>query len=152
MPIIYKLINPLNKKPYYVGYTEEILKKRYIGHLTQSAHPTTIYLLSIDILPLIETIVSGPDVTKETEIFWIKELAKTFELENRDGLVKYQMKKTFFDVPKEVMDQVDISEADRYKIAIDLLVKEMPRDTSIPIMIRITNILKWATNKKSLHF
>ena len=26
MPIINKLINPLNKKPYYVGYTEEILK------------------------------------------------------------------------------------------------------------------------------
>lgn len=148
MPIVYKLINPVNHRPYYVGFTTRSKEERLLGHCNLPVHRSTIELLKIDLLPVIEVIAEGEHVTKETEMFWIKELAIIHPLENVDGLINYQERKNFFDLPLEVQSGIKLSKEDRHRIAIELLLKEMPLSSSVPIMIRIKNLLDWAVSYK----
>ena len=150
MPIVYKLVNPLTKEPYYVGYTVRPLIERFMQHLASPKQKTTIELLNVDILPVIEIIVEGETVDKSTELYWIQKVAKYYKLENTDGLVNYQNRKHLFELSENVINGIEMSEEDRRKIALELLIAEMPRHPSVPIMIRIANILKWATGKKDL--
>lgn len=144
MPTIYKLINPINHAPYYVGYTSKSVEERLLGHCNIPIHMSTIALLSIDLLPVIEVIEDGDHVTKVTEMYWIKKLSQQHVLENVDGLVNYQERKIFFDLPPEVQNEIQLRVEDRHRIAIELLLKEMPLSSSVPIMMRIKNILDWA--------
>lgn len=145
MPIVYKLINPVNHLPYYVGYTAKSTSERLLGHCNIPVHRSTIELLNIDLLPVIEVIDEGEHVTKATEMYWIKKLSQSHALENIDGLVNYQERKNFFDLPKEIQNEINLSIEDRYRIAIELLLKEIPLSSSVPIMIRIKNLLDWAS-------
>lgn len=97
MPIIYRLINPTTNKTYYVGFTTKTIKERLLGHIIKPQSKSTIDLITAGLNPIIECIEEGEQVSKETEMYWIKRLS--FEghfLENRDGLIVYQNKDYLF--------------------------------------------------------
>lgn len=145
MPIVYKLISPLTQKTYYVGFTEKSLTERLIGHMVLPKSKTTKDLIDIGLVPIIELIEEGENVTKETEMYWIKKLS--FEghyLENRDGLIVYQNKDYIFQIPEQLLNFIEMGETDRPKSAISIVLDELPLASSVPIIIRIKTILEWA--------
>lgn len=149
MPIIYQLKNPETDCIYYVGYTEKSIQERLIRHLSQQSQKTTQDLVAKGLCPIIEAIETGDNVTKETEIYWIQRIANQgIYLENRDGLINYQNRDYIYTFPAELLNTMGLSDTERYKAAIDLVLSEMPRSISVPIMIRIKAILEWAVEKK----
>ena len=144
MATVYKLISPIDNSIYYVGYTEKPLSVRLVQHLSKPIHPTTIALISVDKIPIIDIIVSGDNISKIDETFYIKKLfSEGHKLENIDQIINYQERKSLFDLPDTVKNGIIANEEDKYKCAIDLISSEMPLNSSIPIIIRIQNILDW---------
>lgn len=149
MPTVYKLINPLTKKTYYVGFTIKSLTERLMGHMMSPQSKTTKDLIDIGVTPIIELIEEGENVTKETEMYWIKKLS--FEghyLENRDGLIVYQNRDYIFEIPEQLLNSIEMSENDRLKSAISIVLDELPLSSNVPIIIRIKTILEWAINAR----
>lgn len=147
MPKIYKLINPENDVTYYVGYTDKPLQQRLIGHLYSKKQKTTNDLIIKGLLPKIELIEEGEGVTKDTETYWIERFTNEgVYLENRDKVIRYQNRDYLYELPSQLIDTMQISELERYKTAIDLVLGEMPLSVSVPILIRIKAILEWAIN------
>lgn len=145
MPTVYQLKNPETDCIYYVGYTEKTIQERLIGHLYEQKQKTTQDLVAKGITPIIESIEISDTVSKETEMYWIQRLTNQgIYLENRDGLVNYQNRDYIYNFPAELLNTMGLSEAERYKAAIDLVLSEMPRSVSVPVMIRIKAILEWA--------
>jgi hypothetical protein len=146
MPIVYKLINPVNDTIYYVGFTTQTLQQRLIGHLVNQNQKTTKDLVSSGLKPKIECIEEGEGVSMENEMYWIQRLTNEgVYLENRDGVINYQNRDWIFDMPTELLNTIEMPDYERYKAAIDLVLSEMPRSVSVPILIRIKTILEWAT-------
>jgi len=149
MPTVYQLKNPETDCVYYVGYTEKTIQERLIGHLYEQKQKTTQDLVAKGVTPIIEPIETNDTVSKETEMYWIQRLTNQgVYLENRDGLVNYQNRDYIYNFPAELLNTMELSEAERYKAAIDLVLSEMPRSVSVPIMIRIKAILEWAVENK----
>ena len=149
MPIVYKLIDPRDNRIYYVGYTEKTIEDRLIGHLSISKHKTTIDLVANNLCPLIEVIEEGSHVTKDCEMYWIKRLsAEGSYLENIDGLVNYQNKDGIFDIPESLLNSLAITTEQRYLVAIETVLNELPLSSSVPIIIRIKTILEWALGRE----
>ncbi len=145
MPIVYKLIHPIEKRIYYVGYTEKSLNERLLGHIATSTHKTTLELVSQGLSPEIQSIEEGEHVTKDTEMYWIKRLAQEkVYLENRDGIINYQDKGYIFKIPEKLLNSIEMPIEDRYKCAIGIVLDELPMNPTVPIIQRIKVILEWA--------
>lgn len=148
MPKVYKLINPNNNITYYVGYTEKSLQERLCGHLYEQKQKTTKDLIAKGLKPIIECIEEGDEITKDLETYWIQRLTNQgVYLENRDKVINYQNKDYLYELPTELLNTVNLTEAERYKAAINLVLEEMPLSVSVPILIRIKAILEWAVAK-----
>ena len=149
MPTIYKLINPLTDKTYYVGFTTKTITERLVYHLINPISKSTIDLIAAGLKPIIEVIEEGDNVTTETEKYWIKRL--DFEghfLENRDGLIVYQNRDYIFTIPDNLLNSIDMTDNERLALSIKIVLDELPLSSNIPIVIRIKTILEWALSQK----
>ncbi len=146
MPTVYKLINPIDKIPYYVGFTVQDINVRLIGHLYQPT-ATTKKLMDIEIIPIIEIIETGDNITKANEKDWIKKLSlEGYNLDNIDGLKNYQNRDSLFTLPADLLNSIELSNEDKYKAAIKIALDELPETTSVPLVLRLKFILEWAIN------
>jgi len=147
MPTVYKLISPITKQPYYVGFTIQDINVRLIGHLYQPTN-TTKKLMSIGLIPDIQAIESGEDITKQNEKEWIRKLSlEGYVLDNIDGLKNYQNRDAIFTLPNDLLNTIPLSIEDKYKTAISIALKELPETSSVPIVLRLKFILEWALSQ-----
>lgn len=142
MAIVYKLINPINDVVYYVGFTKLNLLTRLGGHIREGKHPTTKMLIEREMMPSIEILEEGENVTTQTEKYWIKKLSdEGHPLENsvgyRDGGKKY-------DRFQAIKNKSKSEDETRLRIALQQILDELPISPSIPIVRRIKSIAQSA--------
>lgn len=141
MPIVYKLINPINNKIYYVGYTERKLSERLFDHLQSDPQQTTKKLLKAKLQPIMEVIEEGENVTKHTETFWIKRLhSEGIELENISDIVNLE----YLHRPSKAILSNSLTENERLRIALMEILDQLPLSSSVGIVIRIKHICETA--------
>jgi hypothetical protein len=104
-------------------------------------HPTTKSLVNAGLRPLLGILEQGVDVTTQTEKYWIKKmLADGHPLENRDGVLNYQEKENFSFTDEEMTYILSLPKIEQYELIIKRILKELPRDPSTPIVVRIKNL------------
>lgn len=147
MAIVYQLIHPKTRSIYYVGYTERPILERLANHIVAQTQKTTRDLIEAGLMPIIEVIEEGINVTRDTETYWIQRYsAQGYYLENKDKVIKYQNRDYLYTLPTKLLNSIEFTECERYKAAIDLVLDEMPRYVSVPILMRIEALLNWAIN------
>ena len=145
MPTIYTLKNPINNCIYYVGYTTKRIEERLVGHLRAPKCETTKMLVNIGVSPIIEIVESGESVTTQTELYWIKKLnSEGIQLENKDGLINYQSRELIGNIPKGLLNNIDLTIEEKQRQALELILSELPLSSSTPIVLRIKTIIEWA--------
>ncbi len=141
MPTIYKLINPINREIYYVGYTERSAKARLEDHINGPGHETSKVLKKAKIKPIVEILETGEHVTIDTELLWIKKLYQEgHKLENSSGIItaEYLKRKTKASLANK------LPEPQRLRIALQEILDELPFSATIPIVIRVRHIAETA--------
>ena len=143
MAIVYLLKNPVNDVVYYVGYTEKTLTERFVSHLHSKIQPTTKLLIASGRMPTAEIIEENPEVTRQTESYWIKRLlSEGCPLENI--LIPADKKATIANIPIELLNTLNLSDEERLRFAMDFILKELPLSPTIPIVQRIKTICEWS--------
>lgn len=143
MPVVYSLTNPLTNKPYYVGFTKLTPTKRLLGHIIQTLHPTTKMLVDNSLVPIINILEEGESVTQATETYYInKYINDGFELENKsrpslDQPLNFDSLTILLSNIKTQTGEVGV-----LKTALEMIRKELPLSSCIPIMQRIKNIVE----------
>lgn len=107
---IYKLVDPRDLQPRYVGRTTQALEKRLGDHLALPTNPLAEQwfseLRAAGLRPIIELIElvdwSQADAREE---FWIVELAKSFDLLNR-RIPRPPMRSLTVRIPPAIMQEV----------------------------------------------
>ena len=147
MAIVYKLINPIDNIIYYVGFTTKELSVRYNGHLRQPL-PTTKIILDMGKKPIIGIIEEGDHVNIEIEKYYIK---KIFEdgcpLENKDGLINSQSWRDDLNLTiNDIEILTTLKTEDKYIYILNRILKELPINSNIPVVIRIQNYINTVLN------
>ena len=143
MATVYSLTNPINGNVYYVGFTTKRIEERLLGHLAKPNTETTRMLVNIGLSPIINIIESGEIVSKETELYWIKKLnEEAVLLENKDGLINYQ--KRTGNISDNLLNSIELTSEEKMRSSLEMIIKELPLSSSIPIVQRIKKLAEWA--------
>lgn len=144
MAYIYSLTNPLTSNVFYVGYSNKKPVIRLMAHIAQQKLKNIIELAAVDKIPVLNTLEQGDHVTTKTEKEWIVKLhGEGAKLENLEGLLSYEERGYILNAPKELLDKADCDKEDKLKACLELILKELPLSSSIPIVLRIKNICEW---------
>ena len=142
MPTVYKLINPIDHSIYYIGYTEFSIEERLKMHIQTKQVETTKFILNAGLLPIIEKIEEGDNISKAIEMQYIKQyLTDGHKLDNRDGVINYQKSDLEGISPKMAYDLSLLPKEDQYKAALNLILSELPLNATYPICVRIKDII-----------